>query len=121
MVLGRLADGRAYVGLPGNPLSACVTLLTLVAPVLDALRGVPPAELPTVELGETLKGRDPDSRLVPVEVRDGVAVSVGHIGSAMLRGLAGADGVVVIPPGGAAEGDRVRVMRLPWERNLSWR
>lgn len=121
MVLGRFADGRAYVGLPGNPLSACVSLLTLLAPVLDALRGQPLADLPSVRLGEALRGRDPDSRLVPVEVLEGVAHPVGHIGSAMLRGMARATGVVVVPPAGAAAGDQVRVMRLPWDMRVSWR
>ena len=32
----------------------------------------------------------------------------------MLRGLAHADGVVVVPPHGAADGDEVRLLRLPW-------
>jgi molybdopterin molybdotransferase len=114
MVLARLADGRPYIGLPGNPLSAFVSVLTLLAPLLDALAGKGSVPLPTVALGETLKGRDPDSRLVPVSVEDGVARPATHVGSMMLRGLANADGVVVVPPHGAAEGDRVRLLRLPW-------
>ncbi|MCU1596244.1 MAG: moaA2 [Frankiales bacterium] len=114
MVLARLADGRPFIGLPGNPLSACVTLLTLVAPVLDALRGLPPVDLPTVVLAEPVSGRDPDERLLPVVLGPDGAVSVPHIGSAMLRGLSLAHGVAVIPPGGAARGDLLRWMRLPW-------
>jgi molybdopterin molybdotransferase len=114
MVLARLADGRPYIGLPGNPLSAFVSVLTLLGPLLDALAGRGSEPMPTVALGETLKGRDPDSRLVPVSVAEGVARPVPHVGSMMLRGLALADGVVVVPPHGAAEGDQVRLLRLPW-------
>ncbi|MCW2668220.1 MAG: molybdopterin molybdenumtransferase MoeA [Frankiales bacterium] len=114
MVLARLADGRPYVGLPGNPLSAFVSVLTLLAPLLDALSGKASGALPTVVVGEALKGRDPDNRLVPVALNDGVAVPATHVGSMMLRGLAHADGVVVVPPHGAAEGDRVRLLGLPW-------
>lgn len=114
MVLARLADGRPYIGLPGNPLSAFVSVLTLLGPLLDALAGKGSAPLPTVAVGEALKGRDPDSRLVPVAISDGIARPVPHVGSMMLRGLALADGVVVVPPHGAAEGDHVRVLRLPW-------
>jgi molybdopterin molybdotransferase len=114
MVLARLADGRPYVGLPGNPLSAFVSVLTLLAPLLDALSGKASGPLPTVVVGEALKGRDPDNRLVPVALNDGVAVPATHVGSMMLRGLAHADGVVVVPPHGAAEGDRVRLLELPW-------
>ncbi|MFN2540003.1 MAG: molybdopterin molybdotransferase MoeA [Mycobacteriales bacterium] len=114
MVLARLADGRPFVGLPGNPLSAFVSVLTLLAPLLDALAGKRSEPLPTAVVGDALKGRDPDSRLVPVSIKEGLARPVGHVGSMMLRGLAYADGVVVVPPHGAAEGDHVRLLRLPW-------
>jgi len=114
MVLARLADGRPYVGLPGNPLSAFVSVLTLLGPVLDALAGLAPAPWATVLVGESFKGRDPDTRLVPMTLVDDRAVAATHLGSMMLRGLAGARGVAVIPPQGADEGDRVRVLELPW-------
>ena len=114
MVLARLADGRPFVGLPGNPLSACVSVLTLLTPVLHALAGRPAAELPTCRLAEDLPGRSPDSRLVPVVLAADGARAVPHIGSTMLRGLALASAVVVVPPSGAAAGDRVRFLALPW-------
>lgn len=114
MVLARLADGRPFVGLPGNPLSACVTLLTLVAPVLNALRGIPAHALETVVMDEAVKGRAPDDRLLPVVVGPLGARAVAHIGSAMLRGFSQAHGVAVLPPEGCAPGDVVRWMRLPW-------
>ena len=47
-----------------------------------------------------LEGRAHATRLVPVAVRDGVATPTAHAGSAMLRGLAAADAVLVVPPEG---------------------
>jgi molybdopterin molybdotransferase len=114
MVLARLADGRPYVGLPGNPLSAFVSVMTLLAPLLDALAGRQPAVVPTVAVGEAMKGRAPDSRLVAVRMQGGAAVPVEFVGSMMMRGLAGSDGIAVVPPEGAAVGDQVRLLRLPW-------
>ncbi len=114
MVLARLADGRPFVGLPGNPLSACVSVLTLLGPVLDALQGRVSSALPTVVLREALSGRAPDVRLVPVTVDEGGATPVPHIGSAMLRGFTLADGIAVIPSEGAPAGAGVRLLRLPW-------
>jgi molybdopterin molybdotransferase len=36
----------------------------------------------------------------------------------MLRGLAQASGLVVIPPPGAAAGDEVEYLPLPWQTRL---
>ena len=113
MVLARLADGRPYVGLPGNPLSAFVSVMALLAPVLDALSGKG-FRVGSAVAGETFKGRDPDVRLVPVTVHDGAVRAVDHLGSMMLRGLAQAHAVAVIPPAGASEGDPIRLLELPW-------
>ena len=41
MLLAVLPDGRPFVGLPGNPLAAVSGLVTLAAPVIASLRGVP--------------------------------------------------------------------------------
>jgi molybdopterin molybdotransferase len=47
---------------------------------------------------------------------DGVAVVLPSCGSAMLRGLAQATGLVVVPPRGAAAGDVVEYLPLPWQQ-----
>ncbi|RXZ43412.1 hypothetical protein, partial [Agromyces binzhouensis] len=39
---------------------------------------------------------------------------VSHVGSGMLRGLAVADVVLVVPPGGVAAGASVEALPLPW-------
>jgi molybdopterin molybdotransferase len=109
MLMARLADGRPLVGLPGNPLAAVSGLLTLVAPAVRALAGLPPQDVRQVRLDAAVKGHPRDVRLVPV--RGGTPVH--HVGPAMLRGLAAADALAVIPPGGAVAGDRVQVLPLP--------
>jgi molybdopterin molybdotransferase len=109
MLLARLADGRLLVGLPGNPLAAVSGVLTLLAPVLRACSGCPEPSH-RAPLAADVTGPARDTRLLPV--RDGRPSM--HAGPAMLRGLAEADGVAVIPPGGAPAGTDVEVLPLPW-------
>jgi molybdopterin molybdotransferase len=98
--LARLQDGRLVVGLPGNPLAAFAAFLTLAVAAIAGLRGEPLPALLTVPFGFD---RHPTStRLIPVRVRSQVAEPVGHAGSAMLRGAAGADALAIIDPGPAA-------------------
>ncbi|GHF94226.1 molybdopterin molybdotransferase MoeA [Streptomyces filamentosus] len=119
MLLARLDAGRHLVGLPGNPLAAVSGLLTLAAPLLAAgaagaadIAGI--AEPETVPLREAVQGHPYDTRLVPVVCRDGSAVPLHYNGPAMLRGIAAADGMAVVPPGGAEPGHRLEVLALPW-------
>jgi molybdopterin molybdotransferase len=116
MLLAALPGGRWLVGLPGNPLAACAALLTLVGPLLDALHGHGPRPTQTATLATAEPGRPGDGhRLLPVQLRgDGVAVVLPSCGSAMLRGLARASGLVVIPPPGAGAGEAVEYLPLPW-------
>ncbi|MEP7191916.1 MAG: molybdopterin molybdotransferase MoeA [Actinomycetota bacterium] len=117
MLLAALPGGRWLVGLPGNPLAACAALLTLVGPLLDGLHGLASEATVTARLGTAEPGRPGDGhRLLPVRLGDdGTAVVLPSCGSAMLRGLAHASGLVVIPPPGAAAGDEVEYLPLPWQ------
>ncbi len=120
MLLARLvdADGRVrfVAGLPGNPQSAVVALVSLVAPLLAGLAGQQMPVLPHATLAEPVPGRGDYTHLALVRLDRvaGTAHPVRHVGSAMLRGLSVADGFAVIRPGttGAA-GDRVPVVPLP--------
>lgn len=118
MLLAALPGGRWLVGLPGNPFAACAALLTLVGPLLDRLHGLGPAATMTATLATAEPGRPGDGhRLLPVRRgADGVAVVLPSCGSAMLRGLAQATGLVVIPPPGAAAHDVVEYLPLPWQQ-----
>ncbi|MFY1674304.1 molybdopterin molybdotransferase MoeA [Plantactinospora sp. WMMB334] len=120
MLLARVvgADGRVrfVAGLPGNPQSAIVSVVSLVAPLLAGLRGRAMPELPRVTLVEPVPGRGDHTHLalVRVDAADNTATPVRHVGSAMLRGLAGAQGFAVIAPGtGGEPGDMVPLVPLP--------
>ena len=116
MLLAALPRDRWLVGLPGNPLAACVALLTLVEPLLAALHAGPSPAPSTVRLDADCPGRPGDGhRLIPVRRSPtGAGELQPSCGSAMLRGLAGASGLAVVGPQGAAEGDEVAYLRLPW-------
>ncbi|QSB17570.1 molybdopterin molybdotransferase MoeA [Natronosporangium hydrolyticum] len=106
-------------GLPGNPQSAVVALVSLVAPALAgwAGRGDPAHQpAPRVRLGAPVPGRGGDTHLALVhrDPADGLAYPLPHAGSAMLRGLARAAGFAVIAPEtSAAAGDEVPLLPLP--------
>ncbi|WP_322987303.1 molybdopterin molybdotransferase MoeA [Phaeacidiphilus oryzae] len=106
------ARPRLLVGLPGNPLAALAGLLTLAAPVIRRLAGhadpAPPALLPAAT---AFPGHPYDTRLSPARMLDGRLEPLPHDGPAMLRGAALADGLAVVPPGGAAAGRRSRCCR----------
>ena len=121
MLLAALPGGRWLVGLPGNPLAACAALLTLVGPLLNGLHGRGPAAMVTATLATAEPGRPGDGhRLLPVRRgADGNADVLPSCGSAMLRGLAQATGLVVVPPPGAAAGDVVEYLPLPWQQLLT--
>ncbi|MEO8519522.1 MAG: molybdopterin molybdotransferase MoeA [Dermatophilaceae bacterium] len=116
MLLASLPGDRWLVGLPGNPFAACAGLLTLVRPLLDGMHGVRPAATVMATLTTAEPGRPGDGhRLLPVRLGDGGRATIlPSCGSAMLRGLAHATGLAVIPPPGAAAGDQVEYLPLPW-------
>ncbi|MGA8116372.1 MAG: molybdopterin molybdotransferase MoeA [Actinocatenispora sp.] len=100
MLLAKLPGGRFLAGLPGNPQSAVIGLLSLVWPLVAGLSGRPLPELRHVRLGADVVGRGTDTHLALARIeRDGLAYPLSHAGSAMLRGVARADGFVVVPPG----------------------
>jgi molybdopterin molybdotransferase len=109
MLLAVLPDGRPLVGLPGNPLAAVSGLLTLLAPVVGALQGRGPAARRTARLAADVDAGAEATRLVPL--RDGLPALFA--GPGMLRGLATAEVVAVIPPGGALAGSDVEALTLP--------
>jgi len=114
----RLPDGRTrfLAGLPGNPQSAVIALVSLVQPLLAGLAGRPPAELSSLVTTGPVKGRGTDTHLALARLdhTGRSATPVGHVGSAMLRGLANAHGFLVVRPGTeAAAGDLLPFLPLP--------
>lgn len=108
-------DGRRVplVGLPGNPHSAIVGLMTLAMPVIDAQLGRRPSAPVLLPAGEELRSPQGHTRLVAGVVRDGRFELSPYGGSAMLRGLARSRGFAVVPEGTTPAGDLVEWLRLP--------
>ncbi|WP_256069369.1 molybdopterin molybdotransferase MoeA [Streptomyces sp. DvalAA-14] len=103
--------GPFLIGLPGNPLAAAAGVLTLVAPLLRTLAGHRVPAPYAAPLTEDVAGHRVDTRLVPVVFDDDSAARpLRFAGSAMLRGLAAADGMAVIPPGGLRAGQETAVL-----------
>jgi molybdopterin molybdotransferase len=103
MLIGTV--GRAlFLGLPGNPVSASVTFELFVRPAIRRLQGAtePMRRRIPVQLGEAMTkpaGLETYTRAVLERVSGAlpVATSSGGQGSHMLRSLAAADGLLVLP------------------------
>ncbi|MFE9169211.1 molybdopterin molybdotransferase MoeA [Streptomyces kebangsaanensis] len=114
MLLARTKENQHLVGLPGNPLAAVSGLLTLAEPLLRTLAARPAPEPYALPLREAVHGHPHDTRLVPVVLRGDHAVPLHYNGPAMLRGVAAADALAVVPPGGARPGQETELLDLPW-------
>ncbi|MFG2788952.1 molybdopterin molybdotransferase MoeA [Streptomyces sp. NPDC048419] len=114
MLLARTKDDQHLVGLPGNPLAAVSGLLTLAEPLLRTLAARPAPEPYTLPIQEAAHGHPYDTRLIPVVLRGDRAVPLHYNGPAMLRGIAAADALAVVPPGGAGSGQELELLDLPW-------
>ncbi|GII22313.1 molybdopterin molybdotransferase MoeA [Planosporangium mesophilum] len=110
MLLAALPGGKFLAGLPGNPQSAVVALMSLVAPLLAGLQGRASAATRTVTLGAPIPGRGSYTHLALVRLEDGLAYPVGHVASSMLRGLSRSAGFAVVAPG--TNGDKGATLPL---------
>nr|WP_107501194.1 molybdopterin molybdotransferase MoeA [Streptomyces xinghaiensis] len=113
---GRAPRAAAYVplaeGAPGHPRD------TRLVPVVR--RTGTPAAPPSGRSGHP-GGRAPGSRGTAARSSGKTAAGTGHRavplrfnGPAMLRGIAAADGLAVVPPGGAEDGSMAEILELPW-------
>ncbi|TLM84138.1 molybdopterin molybdotransferase MoeA [Pseudarthrobacter sp. NamE5] len=113
-VLAELPDGRFVLGLPGNPLAVMITLSTIGAPLLAALGHAALPAVQEVPCGTVLEPEPGPTRLMPFRLLYGMASPAQHTGPGMMRGLAAADGVMVVPPHGVQLGELVPAFALPW-------
>lgn len=113
-VLAELPDGRFVLGLPGNPLAAMMALSTVGEPLLAALGHGPLPPVQEVPCGTTLEPEPGRTRLMPFRLLYGMASPARHTGPGMMRGLASAHGVMVVPPHGVQLGELVPAFALPW-------
>ena len=104
----------AVLGLPGNPVSAFVTGLLFVKPMVAALAGAaqPLPQTTTGILGEALPANGPRTDYLRAELRDGRAYVATIQDSSMLRTLARAGCLVVRQPHApaAAMGDSAEIL-----------
>jgi molybdopterin molybdotransferase len=101
------------LGLPGNPQSAIVGLMTLGAPVLGAFQGEGLPELTEVITREEIRAPENFTRLVLGNLIDGKFEMGKHLGSAMLRGLVHASGFALVQSGTTPAGGKIRWLPLP--------
>lgn len=112
MLLARIA-GKPLIGLPGNPQSAVVGLMTLGWPVFQSLLGQKLHEPSRVTLTEEVTTPTNFARLIIGRNDSSTFVSVPWSGSNMLRGLAVSQGFAVVPAGGVRAGTTVEWLPLP--------
>ncbi|MCB0920023.1 MAG: molybdopterin molybdotransferase MoeA [Actinobacteria bacterium] len=106
MLLAEFHD-RYLLGLPGNPQSAVVALLTLGDPLFRGMTGQELDGPTSATSGVALPAPATEDRLVAGNLIDGAFWPAAQLGSAMLRGLAESSGFAVLPPGGVATGEAV--------------
>ena len=112
--LAKLPNGRFVVGLPGNPLAALMALFTIGAPLLAALGNQPLADINQVPCGTVIDAHPASTRLMPFRWVNSLAIPAHYSGPGMMRGLASADGVMVVPSHGVKLGEPVSAFILPW-------
>jgi len=112
MLLAR-TNTCAIFGLPGNPQSAIVALVSLGAPVIASMLGQNQQELPTVITSNELTAPSNFTRLIIGNIVNGEFEVGQYLGSAMLRGLAHSTGFAVVTKELTAAGESIRWLSLP--------
>ena len=107
-------NGAAFVGLPGNPVSAFVTFLLVVRPLILKLQGATHREPVAEQRRAEFELNKPDSRREFLRARVGAAGGLelyANQSSAVLTSASWADGLIDNPPGNVVRhGDLVRFL-----------
>lgn len=106
------------IGLPGNPQSAVIGLITLVSNFISGATNKARANFGTRIMATDLMAPSNEHRFVlSREIKSltkvGFIEPVEHLDSSMLRGFIDAEGYAVIEPGGATTGSIVSWIPLP--------
>lgn len=116
LALGRVGTA-AFVGLPGNPVSAFVTFMTLVRPYILRCQGVAEVAARAIPMRADFDWKKSDPRREFLRVRRNAAGGLDLFpsqGSAVLSSCAWADGLVSNPPDTVIQAGDV-VSYLPFE------
>ena len=112
MLLAR-KGATAILGLPGNPQSAVVALVSLGAPVISSQLGQKEKKIKTVVTASQLTAPQDFTRLIIGNLIDGQFHVAPYLGSAMLRGLAHSDGFAIVTKELTGAGEQIRWLDLP--------
>lgn len=115
MLLAKNSKNQFLVGLPGNPLAACVAFLTLAQPLIEKLQGRDLTKLQTGKLLSNANIPKKEMRLIPVTVENNLVEPQQYWGSMMLRGLAASTHFALINPGQGKANEMVELLPLPWK------
>ena len=111
-LLARIGE-QILIGLPGNPQSAVIGLLTLAVPLIRGANANPLAKLELRTVASDMNGPHREARLVLCTQEAGVIKPIEYLDSSMLRGFVSATGYAVLPPGGAKSGEQIQWITLP--------
>lgn len=115
LMAGRMRDA-VVLGLPGNPVSAYVTALLFVVPMVAYLSGAadPLPRRRTAIVGSALPANGPRADHIRAVRRDGRVIPADRQDSSMLRILAACDCLIVRAPHvpAAAAGDSVEILDI---------
>ncbi|WP_132470923.1 NTP transferase domain-containing protein [Rhodococcus sp. SMB37] len=108
-----LPDGRAVLGLPGNPVAALATLLVMLPAIVDGRTLRTPATPLTAPLANASEVAGDITRFLPARQLDnGKWLCDNTIRTSHLAGLIGRSAIALVPPN-AADGDTVELVLLP--------
>jgi molybdopterin molybdotransferase len=111
-LMAKIGD-QHLIGLPGNPQSAVIGLLSLAVPFIAGANGQQLPTLETCQISSELKGPAREVRLVLCSLLNNIATPLEYLDSSMLRGFVMADGYAVLPAGGVVAGQIVPWLNLP--------
>ncbi|MEU5843417.1 NTP transferase domain-containing protein [Rhodococcus sp. NPDC047139] len=112
-VAATLPDGRAVLGLPGNPVAAVSTLLVMLPAIVEGRTLRTPSAPLTGALANASEVVGEITRLLPArQDRSGLWWCDNAVRTAHLAGLIGRTAIAVVPPG-ISDGDLVELFLLP--------
>ncbi|MVT27261.1 molybdopterin molybdenumtransferase MoeA [Nesterenkonia alkaliphila] len=118
-----LPHNTLVLALPGNPLAGYAALIAVGQVLIDALAGaVDPLGMRQQYLraAQDLEPARRGTRLLPVTVDPGGVRPSAHHSPHMMRGLAQAAALAVVPSGGVPAGAQVRCLPLPTQELPLW-
>ena len=104
---------RHLIGLPGNPQSAVIGLLSLADAFMRGSYGQPLPQLSERIIASATKAPAREVKFVLCRQTSTGVEPVEHVDSSMLRGFVQADGYAIVPAGGVSAGAPVAWLPLP--------